>query len=264
VSQVGLAVAADDPAFKPVVAAFAPARQRALAAFEAAKAGDGGDRLYQAARDAVLGPRRGVADAARRTAPQALPAQPAAVYLEEYAGGRFLAFARVDLTASQAAGLRAKWGGKGEILGAEVMTVFPALAWRYPGLTEGAVLVALGKGPLRDIGLTPEDVVLSVQGHPVADAASFVSAMADEQERASRLPGGGTLLLLVKTGDGRPREFTIHVDPAPDAEGSAPPAGGRRPAAPRPATGTAGGGSGTGVNIWDRTGGGNVRDNPDQ
>ena len=85
----------------------------------------------------------------------------------------------------------------------------------------------------------------------MADAASFAAAVAAAEERLEIT--GGALKLSVKSGDAPPRAFSVAVARKP---AHAAPAVERNETAPRAVGGT------SGVNIWDKTGGG--RDNPNE
>jgi DNA-directed RNA polymerase subunit RPC12/RpoP len=196
--------------------------------------------------------RRAVADALRATAPVVL-AQPAAEYSERYrapGGERILTFVRYDVAPSEIDALRARYTATTEVLGARAWTVFPALAWRAGSLRGGAQLVAVGDGPLRAAGLAPQDIILEVEGRPIATAEAFAAALATEHERLART--GGALSLLVKSGDAEPRAFNVAVARV------------EAPAARPIRTGTPAAPPGGGVNVWDRTGGGQSRDDPNQ
>jgi anti-anti-sigma regulatory factor len=236
-----------DPTWKRLVAAAAaPARERALAETGGAHARDG---------------RRAVVTALRQTGAR-LPAQVAADYWERYeaapgsADTRTLAFARYDLSAADLAALAQPYGAVEKADGLAATTLFPGLAWRDPALRAGAVLLAVEGGPLRAAGLGPGDAILEVEGKPASDAAAVLAAIAAASARLAET--GGTLHLVVKSGDAPPRDFAV---PVPRGRASSAPArahdDGRAPGRdPGPAP--------TGVNIWDRTGGGNARDNPNE
>jgi len=250
VSRVGAGV--PDAGWQRLVASvYGPARQQGLA--EATGSG------AQAGRNAV-------AAALRKTA-AGVPAQPAAEYWERYAalpgasGNRTLSFVRIDLSAAELAALAARYTAlepAPKALGdAHAWTLFPGLAWRDGALRGGAELASVVSGPLRDAGLSAGDIVVEVEGKPVADAASFAAAAGVEEARLSET--GGALHLTVKSGDAQPRTFTVTVPRARTAAAPVAPQREDRTAAPAGPVPTGGG-----VNIWDRTGGGNVRDNPNE
>jgi anti-anti-sigma regulatory factor len=199
----------------------------------------------------ALARRHRVADAVRRTG--ATPPQPSATYVEEYEGGKTVVFVKIDPGAREVQALGERWEAARDVLGARAVTAYPGLAWRWPDVTEGAFLDGVGPGPLRDVGVSPHDVVLDVDGKRVPTADAFAAEIDAEIPRLKR--EGGALKLLVQTGDGDPRLYTVPVPrqaethPRPDDRGE-----GRPVAAP----------VGNGVNIWDRTGGGQVtpRDDP--
>jgi anti-anti-sigma regulatory factor len=222
------------PELAPARDQYRAARQRAL----------GGQAL---GREALEG-RRAVAEALRATAPLA-PARPAAEYWERYEGGT-VAFVRFEVAEAVVAAIRAAYTDAAAALGARAVTLFPGMAWRHPGLRAGALLVAAEPGPLRDAGLAAGDIVLEVEGRPVASGRAF--AEATEEARRRLEAAGGAIRLLVKSGDGEPRVFTVTV-PRAVRERPRERIGGSTPAP-----------AGGGVNVWDRTGGGDVRDDPTQ
>ncbi len=255
VNQLGLKI--DDPTFGQAVRTlYGNARQVALSTFESAKSDSDGTR-YDRARKTVRDGRAAVAAALRKSGGAAVPAQPAAEHVEEYTaaggqGSKFLSFVQYKVSADQTKTLRARYATPSEALGAKALTVFPGLAWRYSGISEGAILSAVGEGAIKNVGLSAGCVVLKVQDRVVSDAATFASHATTEFDRLKK--EGGTLQFYVKCGDGEPIDFKTPVPKViadtPSGNGS-----GGRP----------GGNSGSGgVNIWDKTGGGNVRDNPNE
>jgi hypothetical protein len=197
-----------------------------------------------------------VAQALRTTGGGAVPPAPTGRYWEEYQSGdgrRYLAFAQVALGATELGKLIEAYTHTSSALGATVVGVFPLLGWRYPRLERGAVIVGLSGGPLQELGLAEQYVVLAVGGRDVPDAAGF-AALADE-EYTGLVERGGTLRLKVQSAEGSPREFASAIKP-PRVEPGAPTAKRLRP----PAAG------GNGVNIWDKVNGGRGtgRDDPTQ
>src|SRR5262249_54867872 len=190
------------------------------------------------------------AEAVRKTG--AVPAQPSAAYVEEYEGGKVVAFVKIDPGGREVAALGERWQAARDVLGARAVDAYPGLAWRWPDVTAGAFLDGVGPGPLRDVGVSAHDVVLEVDGKRVATAEALASEVDAEIPRLKK--EGGALKLLVQTGDGEPRLYTVPV-PRQAETPRAPPGNDRET---RPAQAPVG----TGVNIWDRTGGGTVRDDP--
>ncbi len=245
----------DDPAWRTRVGnLFAPSRLAKLAA------ADKDPRSVQARRE-VRDARRAVAKALRATSGGAVPAAPSGRYWEEYTNGtvkQYVGFATYTVSAAEVKRLVDSYKTPVEALGARAMTVFPHIAWRHPEVSRGAVLVAVDKGPLRDLGLAPSYVVLEIGGRDVADAAAFAQLATDELSRLKQT--GGTLAIEVQAGDGEAKAFATQVKsdrPVIIDDG-----GGKRPG-----TGVGTGGKpGTGnVNVWDRYGGGTGgRDDPSQ
>lgn len=231
---------------------YAAARDAKLAAFDRDPSSTGARRDVREARHAV-------AQALRATGGSAVPAAPSGRYWEEYQGSdgkRYLAFAQVTLGATEIARLIDGYAQPASALGATVVGLFPLIAWRYPRLERGAVIIGLAAGPLRDLGLAEQYVVLGVDGRDVTDAAGFAKLADDEY--AGLVERGGTLRLKVQIADGAPREFATAIEPPrpelePGAAGSV-----KHPRAPNTGTG--------GVNVWDKFGGGkgSGRDDPTQ
>ena len=136
--------------------------------------------------------------------------------------------------------------------------MFPLVGWRYPKLEHGAIITKLGTGPLQDLGLAEQYVVVAVAGRDVIDGATFAKLATDED--AALVDKGGTLRLKVQASDGAPREFSTVIKPktedTPTGKGPRNGSGGTKP----------GPGNTGGVNVWDRYGGGkgSGRDDPTQ
>jgi len=208
----------------------------------------------QARRDVSDG-RHAVARLFKRSAPPV-----AARYWESYDspdGKRFVAFAKVELNAAEAKRLAGSASPPSHSLGATVVDLQPELGWRFPKLDHGAIVTKLEPGPLQDLGLAEHYIILSIDGHDVADAASLAKLALEEYTLLSNR--GGTLRVLVQADTGEPREFSTTIQPATVVQ--VPSHTGRQ-------TGQAGtpqppGGA---VNVWDRYGGnrGSGRDDPTQ
>ncbi|HET7501401.1 MAG TPA: hypothetical protein VFK02_10375 [Kofleriaceae bacterium] len=246
-----LAVRITSPIWRrSVVPIYAAARDAKLAAFDR-------DPASTSARRDVREARHAVAQALRTTAGGAVPAAPTGRYWEESQGAdgrRYVAFAQVALGATELGKLVDGYSQTQGALGATVVSMFPLIAWRYPKLERGAVIVALDGGALQELGLAEQYVVLGVAGRDVTDATAF--ARLAEDEHAGLAERGGTLRLKVQADAGAPREFAAQIRPR--SENVVPAAPGRRPHAPAAV--------GNGVNVWDKLGGGRAgnRDDPTQ
>src|SRR5262249_47374204 len=141
-----------------------------------------------------------------------------------------------------------------EALGAQTVGFFPELAWKFPKLSRGAVVVSLQAGPIQELGVAERSVVISIDGRDTPDGASFAQIVDEEHDALT--DRGGSFRLLVQADSGDPREFSQvfpgKVDPGDKKHGRGKGRG-------------TGGGSG-GINIWDRTTGGKGggRDDPTQ
>jgi anti-anti-sigma regulatory factor len=252
----GVGLKISDPEFgRYVLTLYGDARRTVLSQFDNARSDPDGARFDRARRFVSEG-RDNVVAALRKSGGASVPAQAAAEYWEEYdaitgGGSRFLVYVQYSLNKDQVDKLISLYSTPAQALGAKVLTVFPGLAWRYPDVSEGAILVALGEGPVRARGVPVQGVVLSVRDRQVRDAATFASVLVQETQLLEK--DGGSVRLVIKDSDGSPREFNLPIARAGgDASGGSRGGGGfQRPA-------------GGGVNIWDRTGGGSSRDNPNE
>jgi anti-anti-sigma regulatory factor len=247
-----LAVRIKDPKWKlAVLPIYASARDAKLAAFDR-------DASNTSARRDVREARHAVAQALRATAGGAVPAAPTGRYWEERQttdGKRILAFAQVAIGATEAAKLIEAYTTPASALGATVVSLFPLISWRYPRLEHGVVITQLAPGPLQELGLAEQYIVLGVGGRETPDAATFAKLAADEH--AALVERGGTLRLKVQADGGAPREFTAVIKPSTEA---AAPSAGHRPRGDAPSVAP------PNVNTWDKLGGGKPsgRDDPTQ
>ncbi|MBA3464533.1 MAG: hypothetical protein H0T46_31670 [Deltaproteobacteria bacterium] len=247
-----LAVRIANPAWKlSVIPVYKSARDAKLAAFDRDPSNTSSRRDVREARNAV-------GRMLRATSGGAVPAAPNARYWEEYTGSdgkRFLAFAQVTIGATELAKLVEQYTAPQTALGATAVSMFPLVGWRYPKLDHGAIITKLGTGPLQDLGLAEQYVVVSVAGRDVVDAASFAKLATDEH--TALVGKGGTLRLKVQAADGAPREFATAIKPPEvDTPNTGRGSGGRN----------TGGGNTGGINVWDKFGGGKGpgRDDPTQ
>jgi len=244
---------ADEPWKLSVIPIYKSARDAKLAAFDR-------DPSNTSARREVREARNAVGRVLRATSGGAVPAAPTGRYWEEYSGAdgkRYLAFAQVSLGATEISKLAEGYTRPATALGATAVSLFPLAGWRFPRLENGAILTRLGTGPLQDLGLAEQYVVVAVAGRDVIDAASFAKLASDEHAVLS--DKGGTLRLKVQASDGPPREFATVIK-ARQVETPATGSGSGKP--PRTGNETGSGG----VNVWDRYGGGkgSNRDDPTQ
>jgi len=240
-----------DKAWQAVIPAmYLPARDAKLAALNR-------DLQSTAARRDVREGRRAVAHALRGVESNA-----AGRYWEAFDardGRRTVAFVQVKLGAADAKKLIDGYSKRESTDGATTVAFFPGLAWKFPKLDHGAVVVSLEAGAVQELGVAEKYIVLAVDGRDVPDAASFTKILGEE--RTVLADRGGSLRLLVQGDSGDPREFSKQiagkpVETPPDTGGKGPRNGGRN---------TGSGGTG-GVNVWDRFGGnrGSGRDDPTQ
>jgi hypothetical protein len=244
-----VALRVTDPKWRQAVSGiYTQARQARLAAYDENPGNSQARREVKEARAAV-------ASSLRATAGDAVPPAPTGRYWEEYQGEqgkRYLAFVQFALSDAAVKRMVESYSKTEKALGATVVSTFPLVAWRHPKAERGAIVIGLERGPLKDLGLAEQYVILEIGGRAVRDGATFAKVAADEYARLDR--SGGTLELKVQAGDSDPRTFA-----APIKARVTEPAGGARPsnAAPRSV--------GTGnVNVWDRYDKGGGRDDPTQ
>jgi anti-anti-sigma regulatory factor len=226
--------------------------------------------IYTAARDAKLAAlnrdpqstqaRRDVRDGRRAVAQSLRRLTPAlARYWEAFDardGRRYVAFIQVKLLASDATKLIEAYTKRQTTFGATTVTFFPELAWKFPKLSRGAVVMALEPGVIQELGVAEHSVVLSVDGRDTPDAETFSKIVAEE--RAQLQERGGSLRLVVQSDSGDPREFSQQIAgrqiETPESTGK------------RTGRGERGERGSGGVNVWDRFGGnsGSGRDDPRQ
>lgn len=174
-------------------------RAEALADLERNQANPDSDEFQRAverARDA----RRRVAESFRKTGGSAAPQQQAAWFWEEYAkdggkGSEFLVFVRYDASADALRSLVKEYTTVVEAGGARVVTAFPELAWKLPGVVEGAFV--LDPGPLGARGLATGDVIVDVGGAPIRNSA----------EAQERMKDGAATLTVLSGRDSQRREI---------------------------------------------------------
>lgn len=202
-NTIGLKI--DDPAFGQLVrSAYGEARRKALAELEPAA----GEEVAEDGLTRVRAARQSVARALEKSGGAAVPTQIADWYWEEYespTGSEFIAFVRYDVSSDEVKALVSHYSQPAEALGGRAITSFPSLAWMPNASADGAFLVGVNEGVLEKLGLGAKDVVLSVGGEPVRDAADFATKM--QAEYAALEGNGGKVKLVVKRGDGEPMSY---------------------------------------------------------
>lgn len=219
VRAIGLLI--EDPEWSTHVgAAYSRVRQAKIAAFFDEGLRAPGSLQHQRAQEALQQSRRAVIKALRRTGNNIVPIdKPSEQYQEQYAPGtgtgpRHLTFVRIQLSADDVRKLLDVYSRPREALGATVMTAYPGLAWRYPEIEAGAVITELGKGPLKDAGAAPGQVITAIGGRMIADADAFVRMVEDQLEKLGK--EGGALQLTVAAGEGGAGELSVEIKAAED------------------------------------------------
>jgi hypothetical protein len=247
-----VAVRITDKAWRrSVVPIYESARSAKLASFDR-------DPSNTSARRDVREARKAVATAIKATSGGAVPAAPTARYweeLDEAEGKRYIAYAQIAVGKTELARMIDAYTQPGSALGATAVSMFPLVAWRYPRVDRGAIVTQLATGPLQEVGLAEQYIVLGVGGRDVTDAASFAKLATDEHDQLA--DHGGTFRMKVQAGDGAAREFAQVIKGKPEPVPDRTPHGTHGPRVDY--------GSG-GVNTWDRYGGGkgSGRDDPSQ
>ena len=237
---------------------WAQTRQARVAEYEK-------DPSSSKARRAVRDGRRAVAQLLLATAGSAIPAAPTGKYWEEYdAGGtkQYLSFVEYSLSPTEVTALVDRYQQTAAALGVKVATVYPLVAWRFPEVSKGAVVVGTEKGPLSSTGLATPYVILGVGTKedalsPVANAAEFAEKVQRYYDEVTKT--GGHVYVAVERGAESPKTYDLEV-PAPKVDTPSTSGGSR-------GGGNRGGGNRGGtVNVWEQFGGdrGGGRDDPTQ
>jgi anti-anti-sigma regulatory factor len=180
---------------------FGGARADALRALERASSAPAGD-AYARAVEAVRTARQATAEALNLTGGSAAPTQQSDWYWEEYKkdggkGNEYLVFVRFDLSSNGLKALMQEYSNEVDVVGSKVVTAFPGLAWSSPDLKQGVLVLDAG-GRLRSKGVEDRDVVLSVAGQPVRNAADL----------AAKLEADRDAPLSVRGKDGKVRDLS--------------------------------------------------------
>jgi anti-anti-sigma regulatory factor len=252
----------NDPAFaQHVRKIYSSTRTRLLGDFEKAVSEDD-DTAFNSAKQRVGLARANVAKAFRKTGATFVPAQPTDMYWEESAplygtGSRFLVFARYKLTADQVAKLAELYTQPQEHEGARVATVFPGVAWRYPDIQGGAVIINTSSaGKIGQMGLQPSYIVLEINQRQIDSASSFMTTVTQEIE--TRKIKGGDLAIIVKADDSLPRTFSAAIQG--EVVQVRPVLVNTKPRNYDPGTRPSRGAG----NVWEQAGGNKGRDNPNE
>ena len=244
----------DDNWAQNVLAIYEQARRSKLEEFDKAATAQNVEK-YDAAKREVREGRTATVESFKKTGGALVPTQPTDEYWEEYASvasksSKFLVFVEYRVQPAQIERLIEKYSKADEARGATVVTVFPAVAWRHPDVTEGAVLVKPPQGDMKALGLAEKYIVTSIRDRVIKDAATFKKVAEEEITALKEKVGGGNLKLLVKTGDSTLVEFNERVaGKVKSVPVQVRPAGGTRPTGDQ------------GVNYWGNRKG-PARDNP--
>jgi hypothetical protein len=169
----------DNPAFSSEVAStFEVARADALTDLESKQA-DPNSPAYAAALEKVRDARKRVTEGFRKTGGAAAPPQKSGWFWERYGlddKSEFLVFVRYDLESDALKNLVQEYTTQVEVAGAKVVTAYPQLAWRRPGVIAGAMV--MDPGALAARGLAKGDIVVAVAGDEVRSSSDLQSKLA--------------------------------------------------------------------------------------
>ena len=221
---------------------------------KATESGDAGE--LERARRAVREARRRVAESLRKTSGGLAPAERNDAYWEKLktsSGPRYVVSVRFAIPKANFEKLVEGYQAPESAMGAQAVSYFPSLSWRYDA-TEGAVVEKVANdSPLRFAGIQEGDLVLAGMDRVVHDARSWKRVLEEEAAALARAKAGGALILKVQRGDAPPIDTRLRI--AAGGKASADPGAkllkGHRPSA----TPTQKGRNQTG-NIWD--------DNPEE
>ena len=187
------------PYFKESVLGYSTLRQKTLKDLQEANAKRETDPRTAATHDEkVRKLRRSVVSVLESTGGAAVPAQRTDWYWEEYKGQtpasatEFLVFVRFDVSSDAMKALIDKYSSTTTVLGATVITAFPALAWQLPNFKGGAQVTKVGR-QLASAGIAANAVVVAVGGNRVVDGTS----LAQQVQSAS-----GNLEITILDSDG--------------------------------------------------------------
>jgi hypothetical protein len=194
-----LALRIEDASFATTIRSIYDAtRADALAALERNQADPNSD-AYKRALELVRDGRRRVAESFRRTGGSAAPQQQAAWFWEEYeksgGGTEFLVFVRFDGDSDALRSLIAEYTTIGDHNGTKLVTAYPQLAWKLPGVVAGSFVV--DPGPLAARGLAPGDVITAVAGQEVRNTVDVIAHL--------KTAGPHAPLTVLSTKDGAAR-----------------------------------------------------------
>ncbi|MEZ4363522.1 MAG: hypothetical protein R3B48_25325 [Kofleriaceae bacterium] len=237
----------DSPTWRAAAPLWEAARVAKLGALES-------NPTSSQARREVRQSRQAVARMLLATSAGAISPSPTNRYWEERTsrdGKQYVAYARFTVPRAALDRMIAEYAKEAKALGATVVGVFPLLGWRYPEVKDGAIVVALEGGRLKELGVAGQFVMLEVGGRKITGPESFASLLPEEISRLQS--SGGTLELMVQAGDGAPRAFKDQIVRKAAPGSAARPGQGRKPV------------NNININVWDKTAGrGAGRDDPTQ
>lgn len=191
-------------------------RQAKVAEFSNEQLRDPGSMHYQRAKQTLLDGRRAVIAAAQKILGDRLAFDnPTQAYWERYLttdskDEQYLVFVHYQIPADTVESMLELFGKSEDALGARLATAFPGLAWLYPTLEGGVVVVDIDDSFLKDAGLAPGHIITAVQGRPIKDLSAFIQVL--DYQIKSVQAGGGDLRLTVMTGAQRTNEIAIPAD----------------------------------------------------
>ncbi len=195
-----IASGVDDPAWKAaVVEQYRQIRTEAFATLEKALASKDADAVRRARRR-VWEARHRVAEAFKATAEDVpLAGEEFWQKLKTSDGTRWRYWLLLALDESKLHSYRSAYTKRQDVQGVSVVSYFPGLAWVYPGVQAGAVVVAVKQdSPWRVPGLEPGNLVVECRRRQVRSAKEFADVIADLESTLKQT--GGRLECKVLSG----------------------------------------------------------------
>ena len=173
---------------------------------------DPGSMRSKRSMETLINGRRAVVSALAKTFGDEIDvAKPDAEYWERYLSPgrkkeRYLAFVQYQISGDIVERMSKSFSAGQEALDARVVTSFPGLAWRYPTLEAGVVVVDTDDGVMKEAGIQEGQVITAIQGRPIKDSGAFVQFL--DYQLKSLAQESGDLRLTV-LGDKGSKEVRI-------------------------------------------------------
>jgi anti-anti-sigma regulatory factor len=201
-NQIGLSIR--DPLWiDHVRSQFEAFRTKAIGDLEKAPMSGDAAEMERARRVVRLGRAR-VADSFKKTSAGLAPTERSDLYWEKLRtsnGVRYAVSIRYAIPKATFEKIVESYATAEVAMGAQGVSYFPELGWRYDSL-EGAVITRVANdSPLRFAGIQEGDLLLSGMDRVIHDGRSYKRVIEEESAALARSPAGGALVLKVKRGD---------------------------------------------------------------